>query len=468
MNTDIRKIRFVVSDFLAAYVSWVFFFFFRKKVLDEGGVHSEEYLKLFLGAAAIASFWVLLYYLFGFYHDIFRKSRIKELLNLMHASFWGCIIIFLTTLLDDLGVNDYQKYYQTLLLYFVLHFGLGFFSKLLSITYIKHLIKSGAVSFNCLLVGNSHKVVRSMQELQMANHILGLKFIGFVSPDETTSSVQLTDVRFWGDTSQILKVIRRCKVDRVVICINPTEHIKIKELTNLLAGSGTKLSVMPDLYQILIGSVKVEHVFGVPLIDIDHDLMPFWQKVLKRWIDVAVATVVMFAGLPFFLIFMLVTCVTSKGPVFFVQERVGLNGKIFKMVKFRSMYVNSEQYGPALATEDDPRVTPWGKFMRKTRIDELPQFWHVFLGQMSLVGPRPERQYFIDQITQYAPEYRHLHKIRPGITSLGQVKYGYAENIDQMLERLKYDLLYIENMSIANDFRILYFTIMTVIEGKGK
>ena len=165
---------------------------------------------------------------------------------------------------------------------------------------------------------------------------------------------------------------------------------------------------------------------------------------------------------------MLVTCVTSKGPVFFVQERVGLNGKIFKMVKFRSMYVNSEQYGPALATEDDPRVTPWGKFMRKTRIDELPQFWHVFLGQMSLVGPRPERQYFIDQITQYAPEYRHLHKIRPGITSLGQIKYGYAENIDQMLERLKYDLLYIENMSIANDFRILYFTIMTVIEGKGK
>jgi len=465
---DFRKLWYGFADYLSAYISWLLFFFLRKKVLEEGDISSEEYLKLFLGAGLISLFWVLLYYLFGFYHDIYRKSRIKEFLNLLHATFWGCIFVFLTTLLDDIGVNEYHKYYKILLLYFLLHFGLGSITKFFCISRIKHLIKHGVVSFNCLLVGNLEKVQSSMIELIKANHILGLKFIGFVHSSEVPIEDKTSNIRHWGDSSHILKVIRRCSVDRVVICIDPTEHLKIKELTNLLAGSGTKVSVMPDLYQILIGSVKVEHVLGVPLIDIDHDLMPFWQTVVKRWLDIFVSSIVMILGLPFFLAFIIVTKYTSRGPVFFVQQRVGLNGKIFNMVKFRSMYIDAEQEGPALATDNDPRTTSWGKFMRKARIDELPQFWHVFMGDMSLVGPRPERQYFIDQITEYAPEYRHLHKIRPGITSLGQVKYGYAENIDQMLERLKYDLLYIENMSIANDFRILYFTVMTVLEGKGK
>ena len=459
---------FFIADFIAAFSAWIVFFIFRKRVLNEELLNSTEYTKLLISAIAVAFMWVLLYYLFGFYHNIYKKSRIKEFLNMMHASFWGCIILFFALFLDDNVLNNYQNYYRTFLLYFLLHFGIGIVFKTIAISRIKVLIKKKAIFFNCLLVGSKEKVLKAITELGKASHILGLNFIGYISPYENEAEDTNKDLRFWGSTLSIMKVIRRCNVDRIVICIDPTEHLRIKELTNLLAGSGTKVSVMPDLYQIIIGSVKVEHVLGIPLIDIDHDLMPFWQTVLKRWIDIIFSALVMFLGMPFFVGFMCLTKFTSEGAIFFIQERVGINGKLFKMIKFRSMYLDAETEGPALSSDNDPRITKWGKFMRKTRIDELPQFFNVFKGDMSLVGPRPERQFFIDQITQYAPEYRHLHKIRPGITSLGQVKYGYAENIDQMLERLKYDLLYIENMSIANDFRILYFTVLTVLGGKGK
>ena len=154
--------------------------------------------------------------------------------------------------------------------------------------------------------------------------------------------------------------------------------------------------------------------------------------------------------------------------MFYRQERIGKNGHPFSIIKFRSMYVDAEKQGPALSSDHDPRITPWGRFMRKVRLDELPQFWNVLKGDMSIVGPRPERQFFIDQIIKIAPHYRHLHRVRPGLTSLGQVKYGYAETVAQMVERLKFDILYIENMSLAMDFRVLLYTLKIIVEGRGK
>ena len=164
----------------------------------------------------------------------------------------------------------------------------------------------------------------------------------------------------------------------------------------------------------------------------------------------------------------LIIKLTSKGPVFYSHERIGLHGKPFTMHKFRSMYQDAETNGPQLSSENDPRITPLGRFMRQVRLDEIPQFWNVLIGDMSLVGYRPERQYYIDQIMKEAPHYRLLFKIKPGITSWGQVKFGYAENVKEMIQRLKYDILYLENMSLATDFKIMIYTILIVMLGRGK
>ena len=211
----------------------------------------------------------------------------------------------------------------------------------------------------------------------------------------------------------------------------------------------------------------MNRIIGTTLVDVSFEPMPAWQANLKEMLDYFIAIVGLLLSAPVALILMAVIKTTSKGPVIFKQERIGQHGKPFHIYKFRSMYVDAEANGPALSNQTDPRVTPVGRFMRKTRLDEIPNFINVLKGEMSIVGPRPERQFYIDQLVKVAPHYLHLQKVKPGITSWGQVKYGYAENIEQMVERLKYDLLYLENMSLYIDFKIMIYTILTIFKGKG-
>jgi len=209
-------------------------------------------------------------------------------------------------------------------------------------------------------------------------------------------------------------------------------------------------------------------IYGAPLIEISHDIMPAWQQSMKRLIDIVASGIVMILLFPVYVFFFFFVKLSSKGPIFYSQERIGMYGKPFQIYKFRSMYTDAEKKGPQLSSKNDSRITPFGLFMRRSRLDEVPQFYNVLRGDMSLVGPRPERQHFIDLIVQQAPHYYHLHKVRPGITSWGQVKYGYAENVEEMIARLKYDLIYIENMSLYVDFKIMIYTIKTVLKGLGK
>jgi exopolysaccharide biosynthesis polyprenyl glycosylphosphotransferase len=218
----------------------------------------------------------------------------------------------------------------------------------------------------------------------------------------------------------------------------------------------------------VVGLVKMNNILGAILLEVDFEVMPAWQKSAKRLFDIFFSLFALLLTLPFMLLVAAFIRLSSPGPVFYRQERIGFKGQPFNIIKFRTMRQDAEQNGPRLSSAADPRITPIGRLLRKTRLDELPQFFNVLNGEMSVVGPRPERQFFIDQIMLKAPYYRRLHRVKPGITSWGQVKFGYAENVDEMVERLRYDMLYLENMSIGLDIRIMIYTVLIMVQGRGK
>ena len=457
--------KYILSDFISASVAWLLFNILRYEVfaIDEGADSLLDYLQypgVLGGQVVIPLFWLVLYYFSGYYNKPFGKSRLTELFSTFITVLIGTVFVFFALLLDDIP-RSIDIYYK---LFFGM-FGLQFF-----ITYIPRLlitqsgmrkIKNREWAMKVLIIGAGGKAVRIAHDL----YRLGYDICGFVSEDERTP-VKADRNQVLGTVEDIPVLMEKENVDEIVLAVESKNNKALLGILYSLYRYKRPIKLLADRCNML-SKIQLRTIRGIPLVDVtDNNFSPAEQNI-KLFLDKVCSVVALLLLSPLFAYIAWRVKKDSPGPVFFRQERIGYLGQPFWMYKFRTMYVNAEENGPSLSSEDDLRVTPFGRIMRKYRLDELPQFWNVLKGDMSLVGPRPERKYFIDEIVKTAPYYYLLHNVRPGITSLGMVKYGYAASVDKMVERMEYDILYYENMSLTLDLTILIYTVKTVITGKG-
>ena len=464
---------YVITDGITSCFVWICICLYRQHLIHQNFSFSQIitynhhfFIKSFL---SFPLFWVLFFTVMGSYkYSLYTKSRLTELTNTIIECSVGCAVIFFLIFLND-GADDYLYYYKVFFAYVFFQTAFTYSGRLLVLTLVKRQLAKGWFTIKTLFIGNSHKASDIYKMLTAKRQVSNISTVGFVSAESFSSNGLSQYLPKLGTFSDVEAIIDKEHIEQVIVALDKTE---LKSQQNLLARLSEKdiaIKIAPDNFDILAGSVKTKNVMGATLIDISTSLMPAWQENVKRAIDVfsSIASFILLSPLLCFVA--LRTKLSSPGSIFYTQERVGYKGKPFIIYKFRSMYMDAEENGePQLSSDHDARITPWGKVMRKWRLDELPQLWNIIAGDMSLVGPRPERKYYINRIMQFNPYYKYLLKVKPGLTSWGMIQFGYASSVEEMLERMQYDLLYIKNISLLVDFRIMLYTIRIIMMGKGK
>ena len=465
MSKTAEKFYLFITDFITVNVSFLLWIMLRHKLGYY--VESRGVFNVFV-SLGLFGFWFLLFAFFGYYRTWFAQSRTDEFIAVLKTVTIGVFVIFLITfdLEKDLS-HPFPLSRLIILIYWVMMVLFVGFGRILLRTVRRRLLEMGVGRRRTLIVGWGKKAKELFDRVVDAP-ALGYEIVGFVTQGDPTKKGRYKDVPIKGHMGKLSQIIRREAVQEVLVALPRRSERYLEEVITQCDGTPVGIKIVPDLYDVITGQVRTNQIYGFPLIEIFPQLMPTWERAVKRMYDVLVSLIFLVGFLPMWLIVGAVIRMNSKGPIFYNQKRVGKDGKLYNMIKFRSMVMGAEKMtGPVWAASNDPRVTKVGRLLRRLRLDEIPQLVNVLWGHMSLVGPRPERPFFVEKLKKTVPLYSRRLRIRPGITGWAQVKGDYDQSIEHVKQKLEYDLFYLENMSLRMDLKIILNTLYVMIRGKG-
>ncbi len=453
-------------DFLIVLAGWFVFHYLHTESVNMHLRHVN--IDFVTSGILLSSYWVSIFIISGLYKKLYLVSRLDEFFKVFKASIIGALILYFVL---DYSINEpYQIENSLFLTYWAYIFGITSINRFLIRTVQRFYARRGRGLHRTVIIGTGQNAKVAYDDL-MRNRTLGMDVMGYVQLNGKMldPDVGIEEEMVIGHLDDIDQILTDNQIQDVLVAIEPDRRKDLVEVISKIDKPEITLKLLPDFYQLVSGLNKTNQIFGLPFIEISPQPMPLWERGVKRLLDFIVCMAVLILGIPVFLMLAILIKLDSPGPIIYAQKRVGRQGKPFTMYKFRTMRNDAEAVsGPMWATENDPRVTKLGYWLRKLRLDELPQVINVLNGSMSLVGPRPERPHFVDQFKHKIPLYTRRLRVRPGITGWAQVKWKYDASLDDVKEKTKYDLYYVENISLRMDMKILIATILTMVKGKGQ